>query len=172
MTSGAQAVKLEGVDGHEKVIERIVGSGVPVMGHIGLTPQSVNEFGGFKVQEGTTPTPRISSVRRTPLEDLGCFSIVIEMCAGGTRGPHHVGAARSHHRHRGGSATTDRCSCCRTCGEWTPATRRVSSGGYIDGESVLTNALNQYDEDVKEARFPGPRRATRDDHCRDSLRVA
>ena len=41
MTSGAQAVKLEGVDGHEDVIRHIVGSGVPVMGHIGLTPQSV-----------------------------------------------------------------------------------------------------------------------------------
>src|ERR1700692_2852127 len=50
VTSGAQAVKLEGVDGHEDVVRRVVGSGVPVMGHIGLTPQSVNQFGGFRVQ--------------------------------------------------------------------------------------------------------------------------
>src|SRR5581483_10608561 len=50
VTSGAQAVKLEGVDGHEDVISHIVGSGVPVMGHVGLTPQFVNELGGFRVQ--------------------------------------------------------------------------------------------------------------------------
>src|SRR5258705_12928041 len=47
---GAQAVKLEGVDGHEDVIRHIVTSGIPVMGHVGLTPQFVNEFGGFRVQ--------------------------------------------------------------------------------------------------------------------------
>ena len=47
MTSGAHAVKLEGVDGHEEVVRHIVGSGVPVMGHIGLTPQSVHQLGGF-----------------------------------------------------------------------------------------------------------------------------
>ena len=53
VTSGAQAVKLEGVAGHEDVIGHIVESGVPVMGHIGLTPQSINRFGGFRVQGKT-----------------------------------------------------------------------------------------------------------------------
>ena len=53
--SGAQAVKLEGVDGHEDLIRRIVGSGIPVMGHIGLTPQSVNQLGGFRCKDGGVP---------------------------------------------------------------------------------------------------------------------
>ena len=78
VTSGAQAVKLEGVDGHEDVIRHIVGSGVPVMGHIGLTPQSVNQFGGFRVQ-GKTEADAARLVRQAhALEDLGCFSIVLE----------------------------------------------------------------------------------------------
>ena len=74
MASGAHAVKLEGVDGHENVIRHIVESGVPVMGHIGLTPQSVHQLGGFRVQ-GKTETHAghlVEQARR--LEDLGCFA--------------------------------------------------------------------------------------------------
>ena len=78
VTSGAQAVKLEGVDGHEDVIRHIVGSGVPVMGHIGLTPQAVNQFGGFRVQ-GRTEDDAAKLLRQAhALEGLGCFSIVLE----------------------------------------------------------------------------------------------
>ena len=78
MESGAQAVKLEGVDGHEDVIRQIVGSGVPVMGHIGLTPQSVNRLGGFRVQ-GRNDADAADLIRQAhALEELGCFSIVLE----------------------------------------------------------------------------------------------
>src|SRR5215475_14892043 len=48
MIAGAHAVKLEGVDGHEDVIQRLVQSGIPVMGHVGLQPQSVHAYGGFR----------------------------------------------------------------------------------------------------------------------------
>ena len=48
--AGAQAVKLEGVRGNEAIIEHLVASGVPVMGHLGLTPQHVHQLGGFCVQ--------------------------------------------------------------------------------------------------------------------------
>ena len=75
---GGHAVKLEGVDGHEDVIRQVVGSGVPVMGHVGLTPQSVNQFGGYRVQ-GRDAESAAQLVRQArALEDLGCFSIVVE----------------------------------------------------------------------------------------------
>src|SRR6185369_15530222 len=50
MQAGATAVKLEGVTGHEDVIAHLVGSGIPVMGHLGLTPQSINQLGGYRMQ--------------------------------------------------------------------------------------------------------------------------
>lgn len=78
MQAGAGAIKLEGVDGHQDVVEHIVGSGVPVMGHIGLTPQSVNAFGGFKVQGGGEEAAAALVEQATRLEAAGCFSIVLE----------------------------------------------------------------------------------------------
>ncbi|WP_165480666.1 3-methyl-2-oxobutanoate hydroxymethyltransferase, partial [Clostridioides difficile] len=53
---GAHAVKLEGGSNVIKQIENIVNAQIPVMGHLGLTPQSVNSFGGFKVQGNTSET--------------------------------------------------------------------------------------------------------------------
>jgi 3-methyl-2-oxobutanoate hydroxymethyltransferase len=78
MRAGAHAVKLEGVWGHEEVVHRIVGSGVPVMGHIGLTPQSIHGLGGFRVQGKDEASARDLLAQARKLEDLGCFSIVLE----------------------------------------------------------------------------------------------
>lgn len=78
MAAGAHAVKLEGVAGHEDVIERLVGSGIPVMGHIGMQPQSVKAYGGFKPQ-GRDDNSALQIVRNaTALQDLGVFALVIE----------------------------------------------------------------------------------------------
>jgi 3-methyl-2-oxobutanoate hydroxymethyltransferase len=78
MSAGARAVKLEGVDGHEDVIERLVDSGIPVMGHLGLQPQSVNAYGGFRVQ-GRTRTGATEIARQARvLEELGAFAVVLE----------------------------------------------------------------------------------------------
>ena len=78
--TGAQAVKLEG--GHATVaasVQRVVEMGVPVMGHLGFTPQSVHAMGGARVQgrEETDASRLIDDARR--LEDAGVFSIVLEL---------------------------------------------------------------------------------------------
>jgi 3-methyl-2-oxobutanoate hydroxymethyltransferase len=156
MTSGAQAVKLEGVDGHEDVIRRIIGSGVPVMGHIGLTPQSVNQFGGFRVQ-GKNDADAANLLRQAhALEDLGCFSIVLE-CV-----PAALAACITSELQLptigigAGAATDGQVLVLQDLwGVDTSHTPRFVRR-YIDGERILTDALNQYDADVKEARFPGP----------------
>lgn len=75
---GAHAVKLEGGSNVIKQIESIVNAQIPVMGHLGLTPQSVNSFGGFKVQGNTSETARQLIEDAKLIEKAGAFSIVLE----------------------------------------------------------------------------------------------
>ena len=75
---GAQAVKLEGGVTVAEKVRRIVGCGIPVMGHIGLTPQSIHQLGGYKVQGRTTETALNMIKDALALEEAGAFSIVLE----------------------------------------------------------------------------------------------
>jgi len=156
ITSGAQAVKLEGVDGHEDVIRQIVGSGVPVMGHLGLTPQSVNQLGGFRVQ-GKSDRAAADLIRQALLlQDLGCFSLVLECvpAALAARITMQLGIPTIG---IGAGAATD--------GQVLVLHDLWGVGGnhaprfvrrYVDGEQILRHALDQYDADVKAANFPAP----------------
>ncbi len=75
---GATAVKLEGGSHIAPLVHRMVESGIPVMGHLGLTPQSVNQFGGHKVQ-GKTPAAAAKLINDArALEDAGAFAVVLE----------------------------------------------------------------------------------------------
>jgi 3-methyl-2-oxobutanoate hydroxymethyltransferase len=75
---GCQAVKLEGGVTVAEKVRRIVDCGIPVMGHIGLTPQSINQFGGHRAQ-GKTPEAAIRILEDArALEQAGVFSIVLE----------------------------------------------------------------------------------------------
>ena len=76
--AGMDAVKLEG--GRERVegIQAIVGAGIPVMGHLGLMPQSVHQLGGFRVQGKTAAAAKRLLEDALVLQDAGCFSIVLE----------------------------------------------------------------------------------------------
>jgi len=75
---GAEAVKLEGGRKRLPVIEAILDAEIPVMGHVGLTPQSVHTMGGFKVQGKVVKAAREMIEDAKALSDAGCFSIVIE----------------------------------------------------------------------------------------------
>ena len=75
---GCHSVKLEGGAVHAELVHRLVQAGIPVMGHIGLTPQSYHQLGGFKVQgRDVGGRERLLSDART-LEDAGVYSIVLE----------------------------------------------------------------------------------------------
>ena len=76
--SGAEAVKLEGGSEIRESIERILTAGIPVMGHLGLTPQSINKFGTYNVRakEEAEAAKLIEDARM--LEEVGCFALVLE----------------------------------------------------------------------------------------------
>lgn len=76
--AGAQTVKLEGGQHMAATIKRIVDCGIPVMGHIGLTPQSINQLGGYKVAGKTTEAAVQMLNDAIALEQAGAFSIVLE----------------------------------------------------------------------------------------------
>ncbi len=76
--AGAEAVKLEGGKAVEAAIQRLTEVGIPVMGHVGMTPQSVNAFGGFRVQgRGNQADALAMEARR--VADAGAFAVVLEM---------------------------------------------------------------------------------------------
>ena len=76
--AGADAVKLEGAGPSLSRVAALVGAGIPVMGHIGLTPQSATMLGGFKAQGKTAEKARQLLEDALALEDAGCFALVLE----------------------------------------------------------------------------------------------
>jgi len=76
---GCESVKLEGGAEYAEVIQRIVRAGIPVMGHIGLTPQSVHKLGGYVVQGRSEEKAQKLVADAKALEAAGCYSIILEM---------------------------------------------------------------------------------------------
>ncbi len=75
---GMEAVKLEGGQAMTNVVKAISDSGISVMGHIGLTPQSATKLGGYRVQGKTADSAQLLIADAIALQDAGCFSIVLE----------------------------------------------------------------------------------------------
>ena len=78
IAAGAHAVKLEGVDGHEDVVQRLTQSGIPVMGHLGMQPQWVHAYGGFRVQGRSQEAAQAILRSAGAVQKLGAFAVVLE----------------------------------------------------------------------------------------------
>lgn len=154
MKAGAQAVKIEGIDGSEDVIKHIVQSGVPVMGHLGLTPQSIHQFGGFKVQ-GTAPdAAAILLDQAKRLEASGAFALVLE-CV-----PSAVAAHVTENLHIPtiGIGAGENCS-----GQVLVMQDLLGFNidfqprfvrRYLEGFNLLKEAFDRFDQSVKSGDFP------------------
>jgi 3-methyl-2-oxobutanoate hydroxymethyltransferase len=154
MQAGATAVKIENVAGHEEVIVHLVGSGIPVMGHLGLTPQSVNALGGYHVQARDPDGAARVRAEALRLEELGAFAVVLE-CV-----PAALAAALTEELTIptiGIGAGPD------TAGQVLVLTdllgldarfRPRFARRYVDGHAVVLEALNAFARDVRAARFP------------------
>jgi 3-methyl-2-oxobutanoate hydroxymethyltransferase len=154
MQAGANAVKLEGVRGHEEVITHLVSGGIPVMGHLGLTPQSVNQLGGYRVQGRTLDAAAKLRADAQRLEELGAFALVLECI------PAELAKAVTEERvipTIGIGAGPD------TAGQVLVLTDLLGFDAnffprfarrYLDGHAAVLGALNAYAQDVRAARFP------------------
>lgn len=79
LQAGAQAIKIEGADKDTcQTISHLVNAGIPIMGHIGLTPQAIHQLGGYKVQGKNDEQAEMLVQQALSLEQAGCFAVVIE----------------------------------------------------------------------------------------------
>ena len=152
--AGADAVKLEGAGPTLSRVQAIVGAGVPVMGHVGLTPQSATMLGGFKAQGRTAEKAERLYEDALALEAAGCFAIVLEAV------PAAVAAAVTEALHVPTIGIGAGVACDGQVLVWHDllglyegkAPRFVKR--YADLGAEAKRALEAYVEDVREGRFP------------------
>jgi len=152
--SGVGAVKLEGGEYIAPTIDRLVQAGIPVMAHIGLTPQSVNQFGGFRVQGKDRDTAEQLLCDAQAVQDAGAFAIVLELVPtqlaqeitshlkiptiGIGAGPHCSGQVQVFHDLLG----------------LFPSFGPRHSKQYVNAGQLISDGLKHYVEDVQAGRFP------------------
>lgn len=154
LKAGATAVKLEGVTGHEDVIAHLVGSGIPVMGHLGLTPQSVNQLGGYRLQ-GRSPTEALRLQAETrQLEALGAFAAVLECIPAGLAATITSESQIPTIGIGAGSETSGQVLVLNDLLGLDAKFRPRFARKYCDGHETVLSAVNAYARDVRAARFP------------------
>jgi 3-methyl-2-oxobutanoate hydroxymethyltransferase len=152
--AGCQAIKLEGGSNVAPLVRSLVDYGIPVMGHIGLTPQSVNTFGGFRVQGRTAIQAEGLLQDALALEEAGAFAVVLELVPdqvaklvsdrlsiptiGIGAGPHCDGQVLVINDMLG----------------LNPSFQPKFLKRYADLAAVITDAVHAYAEDVRAGTFP------------------
>lgn len=154
MTAGAQALKLEGVAGHEDVVERLVGSGIPVMGHLGLQPQSVKAYGGYRVQGREAAAAAEMERQALLLQDLGAFAVVLE-CIPAALAQRITASLRIPTIGIGAGAGCDgQILVLQDLLGMNPGFRPRFARAFGEGERMVREALGAFDDAVKAGRFP------------------
>lgn len=155
MRTGAHAVKLEGAKGNLELVRHLVDSGIPVMGHLGLTPQSVNQLGGFKVQGKEQKEQDEIYQDALALEKAGCFSLVLE-CVPASLAQKISEALEIPTIGIGGGVDCDgQVLVLQDMLGMNNGFKPKFLRTYFDGVKNLQNAFNQYHEDVVGKKFPG-----------------
>ena len=153
-SAGAQALKLEGVDGHEDVIQRLAQSGIPVMGHLGLQPQSVCSYGGHRVQGRSEQAARDIARQARTLEELGAFAVVLE-CIPATLAQEITESLRIPTIGIGaGSGCDGQILVLQDLLGMDTGFRPKFVRSFFDGASSVIDAVGSFDEAVKTGTFP------------------
>lgn len=148
------AVKLEGGKSMKETIEKIVAAGIPVMGHVGMTPQSVMQFGGFKVQGRGDEAARRVFEDALAVQEAGAFAVVLE-CVPAPLAKEITQALRIPTIGIGagvdcdGQVLVSQDMLGQYCDYGPKFVRRFAQVGQM-----MRNAFNQFDQAVKSGEFP------------------
>ena len=156
---GAQAVKLEGGESLAPMIERMTEAGIPVVGHLGLTPQSVHAFGGYRVQGRDEEAARRLLADARALEDAGVYMLVLELVPADlarrvteSLSIPTIGIGAGHHTSGQVLVIQD------LLGMNTDFTPRFLKR-FANLEETIIDALDTYGEEVRQRSFPGDEHA-------------
>ena len=152
--SGAHAIKLEGGYQAKDSIERILKAGIPVMGHLGLTPQSIYKFGTYNVRAKEEKEAKVLIDDALLLEEIGCFSLVLEKIPNilskevlnKTKIP-IIGIGAGSSLDGQVLVSHDMLGMNK---DFSPRFLRR----YLDLDSLISNAVKKYSEDIKSGNFP------------------
>lgn len=154
MQAGTHAVKLEGFDGNAELIRHLVQSGVPVMGHLGLTPQFVNMLGGFRVQGRKDEQARMILEQARELEKAGCFSVVLE-CVPGALATEITSTLKIPTIGIGGGNGCDgQVLVLHDLLGFNKGFKPKFLRHYLNGAELVQSAIEKYCADVKSGAFP------------------
>lgn len=156
LRAGANAVKIEGTFAQEDTLRHLVQSGIPVMAHLGLTPQFYNSLGGHKMQGKTQDAAQKIKEEALLSERCGCFAVLLECIPEALAGE----ITRSLD-----IATIGIGAGSQTDGQVLVLQDMLGMSGfcprfvkkYLDGEALIAGALNQYAAEVQSGAFPQPR---------------
>ncbi len=152
--AGAQAVKIEGGVRSTRTIEALVRAGIPVMGHIGLTPQAINTLGRVRIQGKSKDQARALLADALAVQDAGAFAVVLELVPGQLA---QTITTRLHIPTIGigaGAGCSGQIQVINDTlgwGEWIPKHARK----YADLRGTILGAVGQYRADVEAGTFPG-----------------
>ena len=152
--SGAHAVKLEGGKLVKDSIERIIKAGIPVMGHLGLTPQSIYKFGTYNVRAKEEKEAKVLIDDALLLEEIGCFSLVLEKIPN-TLSKEVLNKTKIPIIGIGAGSSLDgqvlvSHDMLGMNKDFSPRFLRR----YLDLDSLISNAVKKYSKDIKSGNFP------------------
>lgn len=155
MQAGAHAVKLECAAGNEKLIRHLTESGIPVMGHLGLTPQFINMLGGYKVQGRTEESAALLQEDAYALQEAGCFAVVLECVPVTLANEVTQSLSISTIGIGAGPGTDGQVLVLQDLLGLNLDFKPKFVKKFIDGADLFKNGIEDYIRDVKSGEFPG-----------------
>ncbi|HUT98944.1 MAG TPA: 3-methyl-2-oxobutanoate hydroxymethyltransferase [bacterium] len=152
---GAQGVKIEWQPGIERVVGAISDAGIPVMGHLGLTPQAIHRIGGYRVQGRDAAQAELMLREAEKIERAGAFAIVLELVptelarriTGAVKIP-TIGIGAGPH-------TDGQILVFHDMLHMLPGKKLKHVKRYLDGFEAMARAVGEYSDEVRGGKFPG-----------------